>query len=93
MSEDSAIETTRNSLVRELYDVSAEYQATCRRLRETGVSEDQISRDFYVAAIRSYLDQIAVFESSNVIADVQLRHALINLSTIALRYARKLRMR
>lgn len=82
----------RIGIVRELYAVSAEYTATLQRLRQEGRSEDEISDDFYLASIRAYLSPLQHVGTDHGIAKEDMQMFCINLATIALRYARKMRL-
>lgn len=83
--------TTGDGLLRELYDVSAEYQATVNRLKAAGTPEDDITGQFYLAAITEYQRNVAVAYTISGISDAEIRALLINLATVALRWAKLVR--
>lgn len=83
----------RNDILREVYEVSAEHRATQTRLRQAGTSQDAIGDTFYIHGMRAYLDQMLIMHDSALNADSPMRHACINLATLALEYAMKLRLR
>ena len=83
--------TTGDGLLKELYAVSAEYQATVTRLRAAGTPEDDITAQFYLAAITEYQRNIAVAYTIPGISDAEMRALLINLATETLRWAKLMR--
>ena len=83
--------TTGDGLLKELYEVSAEYQATLARLKSAGTTDDMLTDDLFRSALQAYAetaDRDAIFGSLSREAK---RQVLINLATIALRWARTMR--
>ena len=83
--------TTGDGILQELYAVSAEYQATLSRLAANGTSEESIGQSHFIGAMQMYLDSMSEIINDERYSDQVLRTCLINLATLAIRYARKLR--
>ena len=83
--------TTGDGLLKELYEVSAEYQATVTRLRAAGTPEADITGQYYLAAITEYQRNLAVAYTMSSISDAEIRALLINLATVTLRWAKLMR--
>ena len=83
--------TTGDGLLKELYEVSAEFQATLNRLRAAGTTDDMLTDDLYRSALQAYAetaDSATIFDG---LPREARRQVLINLATIALRWARTMR--
>jgi hypothetical protein len=92
MSEDSTAMVIHEGILRELYAISAEYQATVRRLRGNGVSDDDMSLGFYYSAMRAYVASIPFAPVGTPEQRKQVREAAIGLGVIAARLARRMRV-
>jgi len=87
----SAKVTTADGILHEIYEVSATYQATLKRMAVSQVSESDVTPDHYMSAMRTYLASITDNIGAGEIGDAAVRSLLIGLATFALRWAKQLR--
>lgn len=81
-----------HGLTREVAEVYSRYGETLKRLRALGTDEDAISEDFYAAALHVYAATMLLPDALAQLSPEDRRETLCSLATIALRWARKVRI-
>lgn len=81
-----------DGLAREVAEVYHEYGEVLKRLRDVGTSENSVTEDLYRSALYIYADTLTDLDSLARMSGSERRQALTVLATLALRWARKIRV-
>jgi hypothetical protein len=81
-----------HGITREIYEVTRQYAEVIQRLKTVGTDQDVISEDFYLSAVRLWAGAILNPDTLAQMRGDERREALCHLATIALRWARKVRI-
>lgn len=84
--------THDHGITREVAEVYSRYGETRQRLRTLGTDEDAISEDFYQSALNVYAATMLLPDALAQLSPADRRETLCSLATIALRWARKVRI-
>jgi hypothetical protein len=81
-----------HGIMREVYEVTRQYAEVVQRMQSVGTDQDVISEDFFQSAVRLYADTLLDPDTLAKLSDHDRREALCHLATLALRWARKVRI-